>query len=296
MISVCFRFDDPSATSDHKLEQEVFEIFARFDVPLCVATIPFARSPAGELVRLSTQNALHLLDASRAGVIEIAQHGHSHISRAPAGRRIRSEFAGLPASEQMRLIREGMEHLESVFDHRIKGFVPPWNSYDRVTAQALDEAGFQFLSIGKEVGQDLIRFGTLPVICGTGGLLRARPAIERAMCFQSLAPVQVVIFHPDDFEEFRSPPLPDEPPPFTNLRELEGLLGWIKASPNVRTETISRIAESVRHGTKLRTRSELNLPHRIQSLVPPMLARSGDWMTLPGVLWGALRSRYRFHS
>lgn len=287
MISVCFRFDDPSATSDHELERKVVEIFARRDVPLCVAAIPFSRTPGGESIPLSAQNAAHLVEAARAGTIEIAQHGHSHIRRGNDVRGLRSEFAGVPAAEQVRLIREGKEHLASLFNCRIKGFVPPWNSYDQSTVHAVGDAGFQYLSAGDEV----LLSRTVAIVPRTCTVRNIRSVLERVFCFRSLAPVVVVVFHPDDLEEFKFPPRPDEPPPYTNLHELEALLLWIKSTRYIRTEAIGRVAESVPNGTRLRNPAELYLPDRIKATVPPMLARSGAWTTYMGTLWGALRSR-----
>jgi peptidoglycan/xylan/chitin deacetylase (PgdA/CDA1 family) len=288
MISVCFRFDDPSAISDHELERRIFDIFSGFDVPLCVAAIPFARTRSGESVPLSPENAAHLIDASKAGVVEIAQHGHSHIQRGHDANGAHSEFAGVAAAEQTRLIREGMEHLAGVFHQRIKGFVPPWNTYDRTTIQVLDELGFEFVSAGWEV----CKSGTLPEVPRTCTLGTARRAIESALLFQSLAPVLVIVFHPDDFQEFRLPPLPDEPPPFTNLEELKALLGWISKQPGIDVDALSKIAESTRNGASLRNPADLRLPSRVKALVPPMLTRSSEWKMLPGLLWGAFRVRY----
>lgn len=288
MISVCFRFDDPSSISDHGLEEGIIDVFARLDVPLCVAPIPFARAVGGGVVRLAPQNASHLIDAARAGIIEIAQHGHSHARRGVDARGVRSEFAGVAAAEQARLIAEGRKHLSSIFSHRIRGFVPPWNTYDLATAQALEEAGFEFLSAGWE----MLNFGRLAVVPRTCTLREARSAMEGALCFQSLAPVIVVVFHPDDFEEFKFPPLADEPPPFTSLGELEALLGWMKTIPAIRTSALSRIAEDVRNGMPLRNPRELKLPYRVKALIPPVLVRSADWRILPAILWGAFRSKY----
>ena len=289
MISVCFRFDDPSATSDHELERRVLDIFARHRVPLCVAAIPFGSNRDGGAVFLSSDNAAHLIDATRTGLIEIAQHGHSHIDRASSAQRTHSEFSGVPAAEQLRLVTEGAIHLTTIFGQRIKGFVPPWNTYDRATAEAVDAAGFEFLSAGMEV----INAGKLAVVPRTCTLRDARDTLERALCFRALAPVVVVVFHPDDFQEFRLPPCPDEPPPFTNLGELESLLEWIEAKSTLRPEHLSVIADSVRKGMPLRDPRELRLPWRIKSLVPPMLARSTGWAMMAGVLWGAFRTRCR---
>jgi len=288
VVSICFRFDDASAKSDHQLEHKVFDVFARFNVPLCVAVVPFAG--AGEPVPLSPQNAAHLFDAARAGVIEIALHGHSHRHRGNDVRGRRTEFSGLHPAEQTRLIQEGTQHLASAFNRRIRGFVPPWNTYDASTTQALVEAGFEFLSAGFEV----FRHGRLPVVPITCTLGTARIAIEKACCFEWLEPVVVVVFHSDDFMEFRYPPRPDESSPAMNLRELEALLGWIKTNPHLQVEALSHIARCSANGTNLRSSSELTLPYRVKVLVPPMLVRCAVWRTLPGILWGMFRSRPGF--
>ena len=289
MVAICFRFDDASAKSDHNLERKVFDVFARHHVPLCVAVIPFA-GPAGKPAPLSSQNAAHLFEAARAGVIEIALHGHSHLQRGHDARGRRTEFSGLPPSDQTRLIREGMQHAESAFGQRIQGFVPPWNTYDASTALALAEAGFEFLS----AGFDVFRYGRLPVVPITCTLSTARNAIQEACRFEWLAPVVVVVFHSDDFMEYRYPPRHDESVPAMDLRKLDALLGWIKTKPALQAEALSHIAQYAANGTNLRSMSELALPYRIKVLVPPMLVRSPARRILPGILWGMFRSRSAF--
>jgi len=289
VISICFRLDDPSPAGDKEVERGILEIFARRNIPLCVAAIPFAKTANGSVIVLSRQNAGHLVDASREGTIEIVQHGHSQIQRGTTDRGAPSEFFGVSFEEQSRLITEGMIHLAALFGRRMKGFVPPWNTYDDCTQRALAVAGFEFLSAGPE----LCKFATLPVVSATCTLHNVRRAVEGAWYFQALSPLLVVVFHPDDFKEFKLPPLPDDPPAFTSLPELEALLDWIKNSSWIRTEALGRIAESVRNGTPLCNPQGLKLPYRVKALVPPMLTRSGEWTTGPRILWGAFRSRSR---
>ena len=162
MISVCFRLDDPSPVGDKEVERRILEIFAERDIPLCVATIPFAKSRDGDAILLSRQNAGHLVEASRAGTIEIVQHGHSQHRRGTTNRGAPSEFYGVTFEEQSRLITEGTLHLAALFERRIKGFVPPWNTYDHSTLRALAMAGFEFLS----AGPDIVTPGALPIDTG----------------------------------------------------------------------------------------------------------------------------------
>jgi predicted deacetylase len=180
---------------------------------LCVATIPFAKAADGAR-SCSRKNASHLVDALRAGTIEIAQHGHSQVRRGTTDRGAPSEFFGVPFEEQSRLITEGNAHLAALLQRRIKGFVPPWNTYDHSTLRALARAGFEFLSAGPEI----VKFDTLPVVPATCTLHNARQALEDAWYFQAVAPLLVVVFHPDDFEEFKLPPLPADPSGYTSLR------------------------------------------------------------------------------
>jgi peptidoglycan/xylan/chitin deacetylase (PgdA/CDA1 family) len=289
LISVCFRFDDPSPIGDRGVECRILESFSRRHIPLCVATIPFARAADGTTILLSRQNAGHLIEAAREETIEIAQHGHSHLRARATDRGAPSEFFGIPFEEQYRLITEGQAHLAALFERRIKGFVPPWNSYDGSTLRAVFMAGFEFLSAGLEI----VKPGTLPIVPATCALHNVRRALECAWYFQALAPLLVVVLHPDDFKEFKLPPLHDDAPASTSLPELEALLDWIRNSSWIRTEALGRIAESVRNGTPLCNPQGLKLPYRVKALVPPMLTRSDAWATGPRILWGAFRSRSR---
>jgi len=289
VISLCFRLDDPSPVGDKEVERKVFQIFARRHIPLSVATIPFARAADGRVIVLSRQNAGHLLDAARMGTIEIVQHGHSQLRRGTTDRGMPTEFFGVPFEEQSRLVKEGRMHLAALFQRRIEGFVPPWNTYDGSTLRALAMAGFEFLSAGPET----VDLGTLSAVPATCTLRNARKALEDAWYFRALAPLLVVVFHPDDFEEFKLPPLPDDPPPYTTLPELEALLDWIKSASWIRMETLGQIAKSVRNGARLRNPKDLKLPYRLKALVPPILVRSGKWTTAAGILWAAFCSRYR---
>jgi peptidoglycan/xylan/chitin deacetylase (PgdA/CDA1 family) len=288
VISVCFRFDDPSANSVAVLERRIFEVFARESVPLCVAAIPFLQTRQGATLSLSPENAAHLVEAANGGTIEIALHGHSHVRRGNSSSNRLTEFAGLSAPEQFNLMREGRDHLASIFGRPILGFVPPWNTYDRTTIQVAEKLGFQFLSGGMEI----LEHGSLPIVPRTCNIRTGRHAIERALLFRALSPVVVIVFHPDEFEEFPYPPLPGGTQPFTCVAALAKLLRWIRSLPGVEVTAISTIAEERRKGVPLRDLRALRMPDRLRTQLPPALARSGRWTTMLLAILAAVQSKY----
>ena len=112
MIRLAFRFDDPSATSDHELERGVICALQDHGMRATFGVIPF-RSSDGRLVALNRASSAHLIAAADAGTIEIALHGHSHVSRV-SSRQPNSEFDGVPAAEQLALLQEASAHLQSL--------------------------------------------------------------------------------------------------------------------------------------------------------------------------------------
>jgi hypothetical protein len=136
MIRLSPRFDDPSAISDHVLEEGVFAAAESAGIRLTVAVIPF-RQQEGDLIPLSREGATYLIDAQRAGVIEVAQHRHCHES-ACGEKKPPGEFMGVNPASQTEWIWSGQMLLETVFDKPIIGFVPPWSTFDYATTHALE--------------------------------------------------------------------------------------------------------------------------------------------------------------
>lgn len=108
---VVFRLDDVSASSDHAVEQILFETFFESGIPLTVGAIPFlcdgdVHDPAAEGELPLPQEKLAFLAERRArGGLEVAQHGCSHQVRSGVG--YRTEFCGRPVSEQRVVIARG---------------------------------------------------------------------------------------------------------------------------------------------------------------------------------------------
>ncbi len=163
---VVFRYDDfaadmPGFRSSDDLRQRVWEaeqqtdaVFAEYSMPYVVAVIPKATGlyggvePADQCVSLreDPEKVAFLKDAVAAGRIEVAQHGCSHVNNSAVGHRS-AEFRECGFQQQLKAVQEGREILSECLGHdSVRTFVPPWNSWDRHTARALKENGFQILS------------------------------------------------------------------------------------------------------------------------------------------------------
>lgn len=259
MIRVALRFDDPSATSDHALEAAIFQKLERHGVPITVAAIPY-RQRDGDYVALSADHAGHLLQAQRAGLVEIALHGYSHEERGGGDHGAPSEFAGVPALEQRRLIEAGRAVLQDAFGCDISGFVPPFNTCDAMTVGALRDLGFAYLSAGFETPRDP-KLAWLPRSCQMVDIQAAVVAARRDAWF---GPVVIGVMHHYDFHESGS----------SQARiDLEGFaerLAWIVAQPDIEVLTLDGLARECGRRTHLSQLSGLQrlLPWRLRQRLP----------------------------
>ena len=197
MIHVAFRFDDPSENSDHELEKDIIKLCCKYRVPINFAVIPFKKIN-GNVTPFSAHKAAHLIDAHRDGSIEISQHGYLHINN-QGDQSVPSEFIGASLSQQEHWIKSGKEVIDGLFGKSVRGFVPPFNSFDEKTLQVIKELDFSFLS----AGWDLPGISTLPypIIPRTNQLFNAPETIKAAKKYTQLNPIIVVVLHPYDFTE-----------------------------------------------------------------------------------------------
>lgn len=228
MIDIAIRFDDPSAVSDHALERGILHAMAMHDVCATFAVIPHAGQHA-----LSAGDVPHLVEARQSGRMEIAQHGFSH-EPCQAEASLPSEFAGLDLVEQTKKIVTGRATLGQVFGCAIPGFVPPFNTFDHITAAVLSEQGFLYLSAGSEHGSaEPGRLTELPRTCQ---LTELRPALAEARRHPHGDLAIVVVMHHYDFQESGRTDAP------LTLEQLSDLFRWLRQQPDVRLHTLSRLA------------------------------------------------------
>ena len=116
-------------------------------------------------------------------------------------------------------------------------FIPPWNTYDRVTLGALEELGFDTLS--GQVWGGLTASGTLsyvPFTCYPAGL---EATLQAARASSDPAPVVVVLFHSYDLIEAN---------PYRGVVSLDGLselLRWLRGQADVRVLSVGQAAASI---------------------------------------------------
>lgn len=248
-IKLCFRLDDPHARSDHSLERAILDVFSEFSIPLCAAIVPFYRGASSdEVVGACFENMPHIADAFRAGRIELAQHGCDHAALRRTLDGDPSEFAGVDEPTQTKLIVRGRRQLEEGFATAITGFVPPWNSYDGTTARVLANAGFRFISAGKKspaFGARNKPVHGLVAVPRTCNMQSLEAAIQQAVHFRAAAPVVVCVLHPDEFVEFRDPPVPGDLAPFMSLKELKSKLAWCSGLKEIEVCSIGSLLEEL---------------------------------------------------
>ncbi len=235
-LHIVLRFDDPSATSDHALEREIFAILGELGIPATIAVVPFGSNADG-LVPLTRDNAPHLVAAHAKDVIEVAQHGYAHQHLTSTSKGSPSEFWGVPADEQLRRIDAGHDQLAQTFGQPIRGFIPPWNTYDDTTAHHLAARGYAYLS-GSLVTPpaDKTSLCLIPCTCDVHHL---RHAYAEASRHSFLSPTIVVIMHHYDFMEGA-----DEPGKLS-LQAFRETLLWLKQQPEVRFITLGHLAKNL---------------------------------------------------
>jgi peptidoglycan/xylan/chitin deacetylase (PgdA/CDA1 family) len=274
IVHIVLRFDDPSATSDHALEREILAILGELDLPATVAVVPFASSAEG-LVPVTHDNVPHLVAAHAAGNIEVAQHGyaHQHMTSSPNGSP--SEFWGVPADAQQRCIDAGRDQLKLTFGAQVRGFIPPWNTYDGITAHHLAARGYDYLSGSLVTPPDhKMSFCLIPCTCAVHQL---RQAYAEARRHPFLSHTIVVIMHHYDFLEGT------EQPGKLSLHAFRETLHWLKQQPGVQFITMERLAKNLgisgSHAVLRRHLKKERLHWRLQRLLPRTLLMTHPlWM------------------
>jgi len=275
MITVALRFDDPSPTSNHALEERIISALDRHKMAATFAVIPFSNKD-GRIIDLDERSARHLTEASRRNIIEIALHGHSHLDRRSVREGPPSEFVSVPPEEQAGMIHAGHDHLRHLFDTPLKGFVPPWNTFDSATTRILAAARFEYISCA----WDTPPRSDIRVLPRTCHLSTLRKSIYQARAVAFLQPVVIAVMHHFDFRESGSDKAN------CDFSVFENLLAWLRRQRNIRIQTLGEIAhrltqEEIEFGFSLHATVD-NAHWRLKRFLPRHLLITKPWPKLLG--------------
>lgn len=140
---VIFRNDDIQPHYRTETMKAVDRIFVEEDVPVTQAVIPMrgdeSIAEAESLCRYLREQRRHHPD-----VFEFALHGYRHENGTETDGK--SEFAGLAPATQREYVEEGTRVVSECTGERPRTFVPPFNTYDDATADALVAADYAAIS------------------------------------------------------------------------------------------------------------------------------------------------------
>jgi len=131
------------------------------------------------------------------GTVSIALHGYSHRNNSKDATNP-SELVGLSKNEQYRLLRSARLRLGAAIGAPVQVFVPPYNSYNSNTVDALVLSGFAVLSAGRSGPSDSSDILFVP---GTVYPQNLRSTISRIQKRDRVEGDVVVVMHTYDFLE-----------------------------------------------------------------------------------------------
>lgn len=233
IVKVVFRLDDYSALSHTAFETWLIRTFRSHGWSCLFGVIPlvakgdwFAFSEQLETLALDARKIALLKTAVEDGTVELALHGLTHQSAHQYDGRHHSELAGLTYAEQYDKLKTGKNLLEQWLGLSVDFFVPPWNSYDSNTLQALSDLGFHAVFTGKRYG-GILEDGVLKFLPATCKASTLQKSIEMARRSQDDAPVVVVMLHEYLFKEVA----PERGT--TTYAEFEALCNWIQGQDDL---------------------------------------------------------------
>jgi peptidoglycan/xylan/chitin deacetylase (PgdA/CDA1 family) len=260
-IRVVLRMDDYSSVSYRGSEERVFDLLASRRLQVTVAVIPY--TGAGDIgnpfpnaqLPLVKDKAHLLREAISARVCDPALHGYTHQSL--GGRN--TEFVGLPLALQYKKIQRGQQCLEDLSGVSVQTFVPPWNSYDRHTLQAVEDLGFKCISAHRRgPWHRACRIKWVPMTCSLKELSKA---VSYAKSLGAEGTLVVAGFHDYDFLEV------EERRGALTFREFIDTIDAIRSDPEMQLMSIGQL---LGEGVDLGVERYRQRPVLKELLIPPI--------------------------
>jgi predicted deacetylase len=147
---ILLRFDDICPTMNWKVWMEVEAALVERGIKAMLAVVPDNRDPV-LMVDAPAEEFWPRMRQCQARGWTIALHGYQHLyvteNAGLAGRRKKSEFAGLPAGEQDEKLRRGIEILTREDIHPTV-WIAPGHTFDRTTILLLGKYGIRIICDG----------------------------------------------------------------------------------------------------------------------------------------------------
>jgi hypothetical protein len=157
-------------------------------------------------------------------------------------------------------VQKGQDFLHRLLSLEPTVFIPPWNSYDEHTLEALIQQQLTCVSANRF---GATHDGPLRFIPITANLLEMRPAVAAARESADADAIVGVLIHPYDFTES------GDSRKIMSCDEFGEELQWLVAQPDVRVASVSQLAMENRSLDVARFRA--NAPARFESVFPPFV-------------------------
>ena len=270
-IKIVFRLDDPSAISPIEIENNLIDILCKHEVTFTFAIIPnvtlgnFRESISSGNALLPKDKIQLFKKGADSNVIDIALHGFEHKTISKNGDS-HTEFRGDDLGNQIKKIREGKKILEDQIGLPITTFIPPWNTYDENTINALRENNITCISSNRyQPAGNKNSISYLPI---TIELPDLKSAVEITRKADTPDPVIIVLLHPYDFTESG-----DDRAKY-GCNDVDKLLSWVGAQQDLEVRSISQLTK--KNNEYDYTRYIWNKASFLENIYPPSLLQTED--------------------
>ncbi|MFZ5447430.1 MAG: DUF2334 domain-containing protein [Thermodesulfobacteriota bacterium] len=244
-ITVVFRYDDYCSRTDTELEKKIIADFKKHQICCTFGVIPFVKAKnylqfdPQEVIPLTPEKIALARDAIKAGAMDAAQHGYSHQTLQTKG--WHTEFQTLDYDTQLEKIRTGKVFLEKVLSTPITTFIPPYNSYDAITLEALENLNFQCLSAS--MNGEIVPSASLKILPGTCGLEDFKETVEYARKIVEYDPIICVVFHQYVFTDVEMITEYEDINYKIPYEKFSDLLNWVTSQKDIRVRSIDQVVK-----------------------------------------------------
>jgi predicted deacetylase len=157
-MKLIFRYDDFAfhySQQNYAVCEQVFNVFLSLNLPIVVGVIPSISAEVWNrhnTIFYQIENdtrSVRLLNSGLEKGFQLALHGLTHQTYSDGGT---TEYSNRPYQSQLESIKKGVNHLSRVFPNApLDVFIPPWNSFDHLTVDAVGKVGIRTFCCGENI-------------------------------------------------------------------------------------------------------------------------------------------------